>query len=272
MAGRTNILKSESGASILLAMAIVLVCSMVAAVVLAAAAANVGKNASVEARNRAYYSASCAAQLLADDFATSGLRGEVSREVVTYACKRDHASYVHEDHGVEVEGEKVFTSALFRTAPKPFVQVVEQAAWVVDPNDPNSTFEQQIVVHAPDLYDVYASVKVDNEYNINVELVSTADEGGYSYALTLQIPAVVSEPTISSVTTATDKHMDGWEYYEEAQGLSWKQATQLNQQTGSYEPLENEFGRAVAQSYDVTTTTFTPAITGGAPLRSTGEA
>lgn len=264
-----NKLVSQSGASILLALAVMLVCAMVASVVLFAAAANVGKSGGVDARTRAFHSVSSAAQLLADNFADEVPRAEVSTIAHSYACQAVHPTYVHDDADVVSELDLTFVARYVSTSP--FIQTIDNALHAIDPNDSSSSFEETLTLHAPELDDVVAIVKMDFEYNITVELSSVSDSG-YQYAMTLQIPAMRSDPVSTTTSELSDGHMDGWEYSEEAQSLSWKETTTLNPATGSYEPLSNEYGSATLQMYEVVTTTTTRTISWGSASLSKGVA
>lgn len=259
-------LRSESGASILLALAVMLVCTMVASVVLMAAAANAGKSGGADARNRAFYSVSSAAQMLASDFKAENPFAEVSSSVLTYRCQEVHPSYVH-DVQEETDREMLVVSRL--GARSPLLQTIDYAMRQIDPLDSSSTYSTTLVLHAPEMDDVEAEVIMDYEYNITIKVTNISD-AGFTYAMTVDIPSIQTEPEVTTSSALTDSHWDGWEYTPEASGLSWKETTTLNPQTGNYEPLSNEYGSATEQLYEVVTTTTTYAVAWGTPSLSKG--
>ena len=251
---------SQSGASILLALAVVLVCSMVASLVIIAAAANAGKSLSAQKGMASYYAVSSAAQLLADDLKAEEAFGEITSYVRTYACQEAHPSYVHDDAGVISQKDLLFGST--NGATTPFLMIIEEAVNAIDPTDETSTYERDFTIHAPDLDDVQAHFFMDGQFNITVELQSVGASGN-GYAATLHIAAVTSEPKETKQRSAEDVHMDGWTYTDEALSLPLREPTTLNLATGAYEPDSNEYGYSAPQTYDVITTTTTVSFTWG---------
>ncbi len=258
-------LRSQAGASILLALAVMLVCMMAASVVLVAATVNAGKAGGTKARERAYYSVTSAAQLFADDFSAEQPFAYISDTAYTYACQEVHPSYVHDDAGVPSEFELEFIGR--NGAASPFLMAIDDALSTIDPADDTSVYETELVVKAPELDEVVAKVSVDHEYRITVDFSNVSDS---VYEVKLSIPSVRSEEETTTETTLSDAHMDGWTYNEESQGLSWKETTTLNPATGAYEPASNEFGHSVEQFYEKTAHKTTRHVTWGDPVLSKG--
>lgn len=269
MARTFNKLRSQQGASILLALAVMLVCTMVAAVVLMAAAANMGKGLSSQEQTRSFYAVSSAAQLFANDVAENLVSVEVSTTTRSYACQDTHPSYVHDDAGIVSQLDLII---IFNDA-TPFVQIMEEAVHAIDPTNESSVFEKTFTIDAPNMDSVNARLTMDYAYNMAVEFSSAPSDNSYGYGLTLNLPSVLSEPTEETTRiTDGDSHFDGWEWDEGGSEYSWleENKTPINSSTGNHEPAANEYGHSVEQFYDVVTTNTVTQISWGQPTYSKG--
>lgn len=262
-------LRSQQGASILLALAVVLVCTMVASIVLVAAAANAGKGLSSQEQTRAFYAVSSAAQLLADDMERNAPAGQVSTTVKRYLCQDEHPSYVHADAGVVSEQELILTVG----DATPLAQIIDEALHAIDPNDETSSFERDFTIEAPDLDAVNVHLSMDYAYNISMQLSAAPAGDSFGYAITMTIPSVQGEPkTETSLSDEKDYHLDGWEWDEGGSEYSWLEENKspVNPSTGNREPESNEYGHAVEQAYEVEITTTTTQFAWGSASYSKG--
>ena len=264
-------IQSKSGASILMALAVVLVCAMVASIVLVAAAANAGKGLSSQEQTRSFYAVSSAARLLADDLKQNPPTGKTTITTKHYACIDVHPSYVHED---EKAVEVIYDAGRhYLEKPTPFVQIIEDALGVIDSTDESSSYEYDFVIQAPELDDVNAHFKMDYLYNITVELRAAPGEESFGYTLTMAIPSVKAEPKeVISRDSKGDFHMDGWEWSDGGDEYSWleENKTPVNPTTGNREPDSNEYGHSVQQFYEVVYTRMTVSPSWGEATFSKG--
>lgn len=269
MASLRNKLRSQQGASILLALAVLLVCTMVAAVVLVAASANAGKGLSSQEQTRSFYAVSSAAQLFADDIEENLTSIEVSTTVKSYACQDVHPSYVHDDAGTVSQLDLII---IFNDA-TPFVQIMEEAVNAIDPTNEGSAFERAFTVEAPGMELVNARLTMDYAYNVAVEFSCAPSNNSYGYRLTLTMPAVLTEPIEETTRlTGEDSHFDGWEWDEGGSEYSWleENKTPIDSSTGDHNPAANEYGHSVEQFYDVVVTNTVTQISWGQPSYSKG--
>ncbi len=262
-------IQSQRGASILLALAVVLVCTMVAAIVLAAAAANAGKGLSSQAQTRSYYAVSSAAQLLADDMQKNAPKGQVSTTVKHYTCTDVHPSYYHADEGIVSEQELILTV----DESTPLAQIIDEAIHQIDPTDEASNYERTFTIQAPEFDEVEAHLFMDYRYNITIELTAAPSEYSFGYSLTMTIPSVQGDPKedVSSAPEG-DSHWDGWAWDEGGDEYSWldENKTPINPSTGNHEPASNEYGHSTEQFYEVVTTTTSTSFAWGEATFSKG--
>lgn len=87
-------LKSESGASILLALLFFLICALVAAAVLMAAVSNAGKIKSNQEMHQKYLAVSSALELVCDDLLSAEYRGQYTVEVTKTQVTNDEGEQV----------------------------------------------------------------------------------------------------------------------------------------------------------------------------------
>lgn len=262
-------LRSQQGTSILLALAVMLVCTMVASVVLVAAAANAGKGLSSQEQTRSFYAVSSAARLFADDVEAHVSFVDMSTTTKSYACQEVHPSYVHDDANQisEIDLTPIVSAST------PFAQIMEDAVRAIDPADENSSYERTLTVNAPNLEAVDVNFVMDASYNVVVKFSCAPGSNSYGYGLTLTLPAILSEPT-EEITrlAAADSHFDGWEWDEGGDEYSWleENKTAINSATGNHEPAANEYGHSVEQFYDVVETKTSSQISWGQPTYSKG--
>ena len=261
--------QSQQGASILLALAVVLVCTMVAAVVLVAAAANAGKGVSAQNQSKSYYAVASAAQLIADDLKRTAPSAALSTTTKSYACQSVHPTYTHADANIVSNPQPSF-SASGTTA---LTQLMEEAFCSIDPATGVGDFSREFTIEADGLQSVNDAFFMDSEYNINIELSASPDDGSYGYAMVVHVPSVRGEAKEQVTTLKNDTHLDGWEWDGEGGSVSWidENMTPINPVTGNHEPASNEYGHGVEQSYEVTTTTISDPITWGSPSFSKGR-
>ena len=255
-------IQSQRGASILLALAVVLVCTMVAAIVLAAAGANAGKGLSSQAQVRSYYSVSSAAQLLADDLENNAPKGKISTTVKHYTCLDTHPSYAHADEGIAPDKTIQFDE----NPTTPLAKIVIEGLNAIDPADESSSYERIFVIQAPELDEVNAVLTMDYRYNIKIELSAAPTNESFGYGLTMSIPSIQGEPKeeVSRIEEG-DSHWDGWEWEAGGSEYSWleENKTPINPSTGNHEPASNEYGHSTKQFYEVVSTTTTTQFAWG---------
>ncbi len=271
-------LRSQQGASFLLAMVAFLVCAMVAASIIAAASANAQKTGGVRASEQSYLTVTSAARLLSDDLMQTGYQAKGSVKGTEHACAypASHGSTVATEASFEI------TDASGAASSTPLAQLLREGVSQINPNNPNSRYMRSFNVQVPGFSDVKAEFTMfsgDGEhdaYDIEIVLRNSVEATPSSVMMTAK--ASRSTVVTSSVEVGSDEHYDQWVFapaYEQQAALdpSWANANTpaLDTASGNYVQRTTEYGSAIATVTPIREVESSEEIAWGKPNISKGQ-
>ena len=271
-------LRSQQGASILLAMVAFLICAMVAASIIAAASANAQKTGGVRASEQSYLTVTSAARLLSDDLIQTGYHAKGSVKGVLHTCAypASHGSTVATTASFEL------TDASGVSSSTPLATLLREGVSQINPNNPNSRYTRSFSVQVPGFSDVKAEFTMfggDGEHDAyDIEIVLRNSVEATPAAVMMTAKASRSTVVTSSVEIGSDEHYDQWRFspaYEQQAALdaSWANAhtPALDTASGNYVQRTSEFGSAIATVTPIREVESSEEIVWGKPNISKGQ-
>ena len=274
----TRKLRSQKGASFLLALAVFFVCSMVAASVVAAASANAQKTGGTQQAQQSYLTVSSAARLLADDLDQNAYAatGTVRASEYTCAYPASHASSaVNESSFALTDGSGAASSTAL-------AQLLSEGMSAINPGDPGARYIRYFTVQADGYADVdavftmFGADGTHDVYDIEIVLSSTIDAAPNSVIVSAK--ASTATEVVSSVDVGTCEHFDQWQFkpaYEQQALLDPEWATAqtpaFDAFDGNYVQRDTEYGQALATSSALRDTTWAQTVTWGKAYIAKGQ-
>ena len=171
-------LRSQAGASMVVALVFFLLCMMVGCVVLTAASVNIGKVESDRRAHQQYLAVSSAARLLKRELTAATIEvSTVTTKITTTTVTGGENPSTQVKQEEETEGPTV----------KAENSLLSGLTWETLPA------EKPLTVTAPDMPEVRGTISVADDYTLTVVLMD--DRNGN--VLTMVFPAVQSEPAIT---------------------------------------------------------------------------
>ena len=271
-------LRSEKGASFLLALAVFFVCAMVAASIVASASANAQKASGIQTAQQSYLTITSAARLLADDFDSQGYAatGSVRAPQHTCAYPGSHAS------DSAPEASFAVTDSTGEASSSVLAQLLAEGVAAINPNDPNALYVRNFTVKVDQFSDVAATFTMfgadgaHDVYDVQIELRSTLEKAPAAVIVTSK--ASTATEVVSSVDSGTCLHYDQWEFdapYDQQALLdpAWanEQTPAFDTGSGNYVAIDTAYGHALATSAPVRDTTSEQTVSWGRAYVSKGQ-
>ena len=271
-------LASQQGASFLVALAVFLVCAMVAASVISAASANAQKSSGVQSAQQTYLTLSSAARLLADDLDQTGYAATGSVRAPEHTC-----SYLASHAGSQVTEENlVVTDSAGAASSSALAQLLAEGVAAINPYDFGTSYTRSFTVKVDEFSDVdavftmYGADGVHGVYDIEIELLSTSERNPASVVVSAK--ASTETKVITSVETGTCSHYDQWQFaapYDQQALLdpSWGTANTpaFDVASGNYVVQANDYGQAIATTSPIRDTTSQQTISWGRAYIAKGQ-
>lgn len=193
-------LKNESGASFIIALVFFLICTLVAAVIIMAASANIERTAQQKEEAQAYLALSSASQLLQSDL-NSGLAFKGVTVTTTYSDKKWHKKPVT---------TVVTTTDIGNASGSALTTYLTTAATAVYTNKLNgktgtaAAYSTSFTLKMTDMPDVTVAFGMDDSYNVTMVLTTLSDD--YPYTMTLDAQ------TKSAASVVVNTQETGWQW------------------------------------------------------------
>lgn len=216
--------KSQTGASILMAMVLFLICGFVAAVTLGAAATNAQKYTNQRQQQQSYLSVSSAAQMLRDVLSEKKFIGSENKWI--YFCSEAYPG-ISGVNNYEEDRVEVCKELKTETENDIIQQFIAEGLYEVyrsknryEDSIPFSGWTKVMKIRGgvPELYAVNATVTIKRDYGITIVL-ETAEMGinNDEYAMTLTFTADVKEDEGKTYFTCENVH-EGTEMVKQENG------------------------------------------------------
>ena len=244
-------LKSNRGASMILALVLFLVCTMVSSVIIATASSGLSRNAQREEQQYAYLAISSAADYILEELETSGVYVGAS-QLKEYGCKDCSIAATMEYFGQDVSGYRL--DANFIPNPLddghlmiPIIHTDDREQRVT--NEENCTLEDglerllkraaksvyetqteyeeqlklSLVESDPRFPDVICDFSMDRNYNISFHVYAVSQD----YSIRLEAAGIVYEREPVVVQDDSDIHTIYYRWFNEATGAFEDKTEQL---------------------------------------------